>query len=198
MTKVLAGITTSVDGYITGPHDGPGKGLGEGGERLHHWVFGGPWTYDSGPKGEPAGEDAEWLAETTSRVGAVVGGRWTYEAAGHWGGENPWGLPFFIVTHRTQDEPEGGGFTFVSGVGEAVQRARDAAGDRDVHVMGGGDVIRQALEAGLVDELTVIIAPITLGGGKRLFDGFSRSLDLEHLGVRQSPFATFIDYRVKG
>jgi dihydrofolate reductase len=198
MTKVLAGITTSVDGYITGPHDGPGKGLGEGGERLHHWVFGGPWTYDSGPKGEPAGEDAEWLAETTSRVGAVVGGRWTYEAAGHWGGENPWGLPFFIVTHRTQDEPEGGGFTFVSGVDEAVQRARDAAGDRDVHVMGGGDVIRQALEAGLVDELTVIIAPITLGGGKRLFDGFSRSLDLEHLGVRQSPFATFIDYRVKG
>ena len=198
MTKVLAGITTSVDGYITGPHDGPGKGLGEGGERLHHWVFGGPWTYDSGPKGEPAGEDAEWLAETTSRVGAVVGGRWTYEAAGHWGGENPWGLPFFIVTHRTQDEPEGGGFTFVSGVGEAVQRARDAAGDRDVHVMGGGDVIRQALEAGLLDELTVIIAPITLGGGKRLFDGFSRSLDLEHLGVRQSPFATFIDYRVKG
>jgi len=198
MTKVLAGITTSVDGYITGPHDGPGKGLGEGGERLHHWVFGGPWTYDSGPKGEPAGEDAEWLAETTSRVGAVVGGRWTYEAAGHWGGENPWGLPFFIVTHRTQDEPEGGGFTFVSGVDEAVQRARDAAGDRDVHVMGGGDVIRQALEAGLVDELTAIIAPITLGGGKRLFDGFSRSLDLEHLGVRQSPFATFIDYRVKG
>ena len=198
MTKVLAGITTSVDGYITGPHDGPGKGLGEGGERLHHWVFGGPWTYDSGPKGEPAGEDAEWLAETTSRVGAVVGGRWTYEAAGHWGGENPWGLPFFIVTHRTQDEPEGGGFTFVSGVGEAVQRARDAAGDRDVHVMGGGDVIRQALEAGLVDDLTVIIAPITLGGGKRLFEGFSSSLELEHLGVRQSRFATFVDYRVRG
>jgi len=198
MTKVLAGITTSVDGYITGPHDGPGKGLGEGGERLHHWVFGGPWTYDSGPKGEPAGEDAEWLAETTSRVGAVVGGRWTYEAAGHWGGENPWGLPFFIVTHRTQDEPEGGGFTFVSGVGEAVQRARDAAGDRDVHVMGGGDVIRQALEGGLVDELTVIIAPITLGGGKRLFEGFSSSLELEHLGVRQSRFATFVDYRVRG
>ena len=90
-------------------------------------MFGGPWTYDSGPKGEPAGEDAEWLAETTSRVGAVVGGRWTYEAAGHWGGENPWGLPFFIVTHRTQDEPEGGGFIRL-GVGEAVQRARDAAG----------------------------------------------------------------------
>jgi hypothetical protein len=92
MTKVLAGITMSVDGYITGPNDGPGKGLGEGGERLHYWVFGGPWAYDSEPKGEPTGEDAAWLAEAVSRVGAVAGGRWTYEAAGHWGGENPWGL----------------------------------------------------------------------------------------------------------
>ena len=72
----------------------------------------------------------------------------------------------------------------------------EAAADKDVHVMGGADVIRQALDAGLVDELTIIIAPVILGGGKRLFDGFSSSLDLEHLGVRQSQYATFIDYRV--
>jgi dihydrofolate reductase len=197
MTKVLAGITTSVDGYIAGPDDGPGKGLGEGGERLHHWVFGGPWSYDDPPEGKPSGDDAEWLAETSSRVGAVVGGRWTYEAAEHWGGENPWSLPFFIVTHRPEEEPEGHGFTFVSGVEEAVERARDAAGDKDVHVMGGADTIRQALDAGLVDELSIIIAPVVLGGGKRLFEGFTKSLDLEHLGVRQSRFATFIDYRVQ-
>jgi dihydrofolate reductase len=197
MTKVLAGITTSVDGYITGPNDGPGKGLGEGGERLHYWVFGGPWTYDSESKGEPTGEDAAWLAEAVPRVGAVVGGRWTYEAAGHWGGKNPWGLPFFIVTHRPEEAPEGGAFTFVSGVQEAVERAAEAARDKDVHVMGGAEVIRHALAAGLVDELTIIIAPVVLGGGKRLFEGFSNSLDLEHLGVRQSPYATFIDYRVK-
>ena len=57
MTKVLAAITTSIDGYIAGPDDGPGKGLGEGGERLHYWVFGGPWTYDEEALGEPAGED---------------------------------------------------------------------------------------------------------------------------------------------
>ena len=63
--------------------------------------------------------------------------------------------------------------------------------------MGGADVIRQALEAGLVDELTIIVAPVVLGGGKRLFEGFTRSLELEHLGVRQSQYATFIDYRVK-
>jgi dihydrofolate reductase len=195
MTKVLAGITTSLDGYITGPGDGPGKGLGEGGERLHYWVFGGPWTYDQ-PTGEPTGEDAAWLAEAIARVGAVVGGRTTYEAARHWGDENPWGLPFFIVTHRPQEEPEGGGFTFVSGVQEAVDKAMRAAAGKDVHVMGGGDVIRQALAAGLVDELTIIIAPVVLGAGKRLFEGFSSSLELQHLGVRQSQHATFIDYRV--
>ena len=197
MTKVLAGITTSVDGYIAGPDDGPGKGLGDGGERLHYWVFGGPWTYDNEPKGEPRGEDAGWLAEVMSRIGAVVSGRSTYEAARHWGDENPWGLPVFIVTHRPEEEPEGGAFTFVSGVQEAVARAVEDAGGKDVHIMGGADVIRQALEAGLVDELTIIIAPVILGGGKRLFETFSTSLDMEHLGVRQSRYATFVDYRVK-
>jgi dihydrofolate reductase len=197
VTKVLAGITTSVDGYITGPDDGPGHGLGEGGERLHYWVFGGPWTYDSESRGEPTGEDAAWLEEMISRVGAVVGGRWTYEAARHWGDQNPWGVPFFIVTHRPEEEPECGAFTFVPGVKEAVERAVEAARDKDVHVMGGADVIRQALDAGLVDELTIIIAPVILGDGKGLFDGFSSSLELEQLGVRQSRYATFIDYRVK-
>jgi dihydrofolate reductase len=197
MTKVLAGITTSVDGYVAGPGDGPGKGLGEGGERLHYWVFGGPWSYDSGSTGEPTGEDAAWLEETMARVGAVVGGRWTYEAADRWGDTNPWGLPFFIVTHRPEEEPAGGAFTFVDGVEEAVARAREAAGDKDVHVMGGADVIRQALAAGLVDELTIIVAPVVLGGGKHLFEGFDQSLELEHIGVRQSPLATFVDYRVK-
>ncbi|HMJ34995.1 MAG TPA: dihydrofolate reductase family protein [Baekduia sp.] len=196
MAKVVAGITTSVDGYIAGPGDGPGKGLGDGGERLHNWVFGGPWTYADQARGEATGEDAAWLADVTARVGAVVGGRWTYEAARHWGDENPWGLPFFIVTHRPQEQPEGGAFTFVSGVEAAVERALEAAGGKDVHVMGGAEIIRQALAAGIIDELTIIIAPVVLGGGKRLFEGFSQSLDLEHLGVRQSPFATFIDYRV--
>jgi dihydrofolate reductase len=196
MTTVVAAITMSVDGYITGPDDGPGKGLGEGGERLHYWVFGGPWTYDH-PRGEATGEDAAWLEEVASRVGAVLVGRWMYEAAGHWGGENPWGVPVFVVTHRPEEEPEGGTFTFVSGLEEAIERAKEAAGGKDVTIGGGADVIRQALEAGLVDELSIIVAPVVLCGGKRLFDGFTQSLDLEHLGVRQSKYATFIDYRLK-
>jgi dihydrofolate reductase len=197
MAKVLAGITMSIDGYITGPDDGPGRGLGDDGERLHYWVFGGPWTYAEERRGEPTGEDAAWLTEVVSRIGAVVGGRSTYEAAGHWGDQNPWGLPFFIVTHRPDEEPAGGAFTFVSGVEAAVESALLAAAGKDVHVMGGGEIIRQALAAGIVDELTIIIAPVVMGAGKRLFEGFSRPLDLAHLRVRQSPFATFIDYRVK-
>lgn len=197
MPKVIANITISIDGYIAGPDDGPEKGLGEGGERLHYWVFGGPWSYGNEPTGEPSGPDAEWLNEMSSKLGAVVGGRWTYEAARHWGDENPWGLPFFILTHRPEEQPEGDDFTFVSGIEEAVERAKEAAGEKNVSIMGGADTIRQALDAGLVDELSIVIAPVTLGGGKHLFDGFTKSLDLEHLGVRQSEYATFIDYRVK-
>jgi len=198
MASVLAGITMSLDGYIAGPNDGPGNGLGDAGERLHYWVFGGPWSYADDRPREPTGDDAGWLADVRGRIGAVVGGRGTYEAAGHWGEKSPWGLPFFIVTHRPEEEPPGGAFTFVSGVEAAVEHASEAAGGKDVHLMGGGEVIRQALAAGIVDELTLIIAPVLMGGGKRLFDGFSESLDLEQLGVRQSRFATFIDYRVMG
>lgn len=197
MSRVLAAITTSVDGYFAGPDDGPGRGLGMGGERLHYWVFGGPWSYDSEPTGEATGEDKSWLDEEMKRVGAVIGGRYTYDAAEHWGGKNPWGIPFFIVTHRPEDQPDpSAGFTFVESLEAALEQARIAAGDKDVHVMGGGDIIRQFLAAGLLDALSIIIAPVVLGGGKRLFDGFEQSLDLQHLGVRQSLFATFIDYRV--
>jgi dihydrofolate reductase len=106
-------------------------------------------------------------------------------------------VPFFIVTHRPEEQPESGEFIFVSGIEEAIRRARQAAGDKDVGVMGGADVIRQALQADLIDELSIIIAPFILGGGKPLFADFTRSMELEHLGVRQSGWATFIDYRVK-
>jgi dihydrofolate reductase len=196
MSKVIAAITTSVDGYVAGPNDSPGKGLGERGERLHNWVFGGPWSYDAEPTGEMQPEDKAWMDEAMGNLGAVVAGRWTYEAAEHWGDRNPWGIPFFIVTHRPEDAPADAGFTFVNGVNEAIAQAREAAGDKDVHVMGGADVIRQALRAGHVEELSISIAPVVLGAGKRLFDGFHETVTLEHLSLLQSPFATHITYRV--
>jgi dihydrofolate reductase len=196
MTKVNAGITISLDGYITGPNDGPERGLGEGGERLHYWVFGGPWSYGEDPKGEATGADKEVLDYAFATVGAVIGGRGTYEAAEAWGGKNPWDMPFFIVTHRPEDAPAEGGFEFVNGLDEAISRAREAAGDKDVSVMGGADMIRQALRKGYVEELTITIAPVVLGRGKRLFEGFDESLNLEHVRLLQSPFATHITYRV--
>jgi dihydrofolate reductase len=196
MTKVIAGITTSLDGYVTGPNDGPGVGLGEGGERLHYWVFGGPWSYSEEPKGEATGADKEFLDDAMSRVGAVIGGRGTYEAAEHWGDQNPWPVPFFILTHRPEEQPPGKGFTFVNGLDQAVARAKEAAGGKDVSVMGGADTIRQALRDGYVEELSISVAPVVLGGGKRLFDGFEESLSLEPIRVLGSPFATHITYRV--
>ena len=73
MTKVAASITISLDGYVAGPNDGPGRGLGDGGERLHYWVFGGPWSYDEEPTGEPTGADKEYLDSVIARRGAIVG-----------------------------------------------------------------------------------------------------------------------------
>lgn len=84
------------------------------------------------------------------------------------------------------------------GLDEALGRAREAAGDRNVIVMGGADVLRQCLDAGVVDELMLTIAPVLLGAGKRLFDGIERTdLDFERVAVIESPYATHIRYRVK-
>src|SRR5262249_11560929 len=102
-----------------------------------------------------------------------------------------------VTSGRPGEQPGGGEFTFAGSLGEAIEQARAAAGDKQVYLMGGADLIRQALAAGYVDELTIIVAPVVLGAGKRLFDGFTQSLDLEQLGVRQSRYATFIHYRVK-
>src|SRR5436305_664815 len=158
MTLVVAAITISLDGYITGPNDGPGRGLGDGGERLHYWVFGGPWSYEAEPykaelRGDATGADKEYLDGAMARAGAIVVGRRMYEAAEAAGGQNPFGMPLFVVTHRPEDAPGEGGFTFVDGLDEAIVRARQAAGGRDISVGGGADVIRQALRAGHVDEL---------------------------------------------
>ena len=197
MSEVTAGITISVDGYVAAPDDGPGKGLGEGGERLHYWVFGGPWSYEDEGRGAGAsGEDAAFLEEATASQGAVICGRNMYEAARHWGDTNPFGVPIFVLTHSPDDEHEAGEFTFVDGFEAALEQAREAAGGKDVGLAGGADVIRQGLAAGVVEELTIIVSPVILGGGKRLFEGFEESLDLAQTGIRQSDFATFISYRV--
>jgi len=199
MSKVIASITTSVDGYVTGPGDGPGCGLGVGGERLHYWVMGGPWTYESEHEpGQVTGADKEFFDGMVARLGSGIVGRGMYDAAGAWGGTNPFGETLYVLTHRTEDQPDPtSGFVFVDGLERAMELAKKDAGDKDVSIGGGADVIRQALAAGFVDVLAISTAPVVLGGGKRLFEGFEHDLDLEKLSVHSSQYATHTTYAVK-
>lgn len=198
MSKVIASISTSVDGYVTGPDDHAGQGLGRGGERLHYWVMGGPWTYEGGHEFAMKSPDKELYDELVERIGASIVGRGMYEAAGRWGGTNPFPNKLFVLTHRVEEQPPAeAGFTFVDGLDEALDQAREAAGDKDVSVSGGADIIRQALAAGHVDELVISTAPVVLGAGKRLFEGFEHDLDLDVEQVVSSPYATHVRYSVR-
>jgi len=201
MGKVVAGITTSLDGFVTGPNDRLGAGLGDGGEALHHWVFGGPWTYDS-PRGTPAPADQEYLDDVFSAGGAWIVGRTMHDVVDGWGDDPGFGVPVFVVTHRPHETVVKGDTTFefvTGGTGDALARARAAAGDKNVIVMGGADLLRQYLAAGEVDAFTLTIAPVLLGGGKRLFDGIARTdMEFERTGVVESPFATHIRFDVRG
>jgi dihydrofolate reductase len=196
MTKVVADISMSLDGFVTGPDPGRGQGLGVGGEPLHTWATGSE---------DPV--DAEVLRESTERSGAVVMGRRLFhiiDGPGGWNQEMGYGAsevgtpPFFVVTHATPANWRltNLDFTFVDdGLDAAVAAARDAAGDRDVVVMGGGDVIAQTVAQGLVDELRIHLAPIVLGAGTPLFPaGVRRELVQEQ--VRVSRHATHLTYRV--
>ena len=200
MGKVIASITTSVDGYVVGPQDGPGQGLGIGGERLHYWVMGGPWTY-AGDGHDPSGmrgPDKEFFDDLTEGMGSGIVGRNMYESAGAWGGSNPFPGTLVVLTHRTEDQPDPAtGFRFVNGFDAALREAQELAGDGVVALGGGADVIRQGLTAGVVDELAISTAPVVLGAGKRLFEGFEHDLDLEVRGVWSSPYATHVRYAVR-
>lgn len=200
MAKVVAGITISLDGYITGPNDRPGAGLGEGGERLHYWVFGGPWTYD-GPRGAPAPVDKDFVEEGFAAGGAWIVGRTMHDVVDGWGKDPGFGVPIFVVTHRPHENIVKGNtsFEFVTGgIRDALARAQAAAGGKNVIIMGGADVLRQYLAAGLVDEFALTLAPMLLGAGKRLFDGMPRTdIAFERTAVIESPFATHLRFRVQ-
>jgi dihydrofolate reductase len=192
-------MTMSLDGYVTGPDDRPGAGLGEGGERLHYWVFGGPWSYGNPPAGSATGADKEYLDQTFSTAGAWLVGRTMHDVVDGWGDDPGFGLPVFVVTHRPRAAAVKGDTTFefvTDGTDAALARARAAAGGKNVLVMGGANLLGQYLDAGAVDELTVTIAPVLLGSGKRLFGTALRpDLTFEQAGVTQSHFATHLRYR---
>jgi dihydrofolate reductase len=198
--KILAGLTMSLDGFITGPGDGPGAGLGTNGERLHYWVFGGPWSYDGPGRGEADPVDREYMDKTFSTAGAWLVGRTMHDVVDGWGDDPGFGVPVYVVTHRPRPAEVKGDTTFefvTDGAEAALARARDAAGGKNVIIMGGANLLGQYLAARVVDELTVTVAPVLMGSGKRLFDG-SAPIDLafEQAGVTQTRYATHLHYRL--
>lgn len=201
MGKVVGGMTMSLDGFVTGPNDRLGAGLGDGGERLHYWVFGGPWTYDDQPSGSQSDVDREYLDEAFAAGGAWLVGRTMHDVVDGWGDDPGFGVPVYVVTHRPRETVVKGDtrFEFVTdGIHAALGRARAAAGDKNVIVMGGANLLRQYLAMGVVDELMLTIAPVLLGAGKRLFDGIERTdLGFERTAVIESPYATHLRYEVR-
>ena len=200
---VKAGMSISLDGFIAGPDDSVESPLGQGGERLHEWVFDLATFHERhGREGGQTGPDDDVLAEAFEGVGAYVMGRRMFDLGeGPWGDDPPFRGPVFVVTHRAQDElvKEGGTtFTFVTeGLERALEQARAAAGDRDVSVSGGANVFQGCLAAGLLDEIQLHVAPVLLGAGRRLFDerGSDR-IELEPTRVIDSPAVTHLRYRV--
>ncbi len=197
MTRVIADISMSIDGFVTGPDPDLEHGLGHGGEALHTWAV------DSDDE-----VDTAVLREATGDSGAVIMGRRLFDVVDGplgWNDEMGYGAglagtpPFFVVTHS---EPEHVrldlDFTFVTdGLASAVAQARAAAGAKDVFVMGGADVVRQCVDEGLVDELRLHVAPVILGAGTPLFAGSSRR-ELVQRSVRVSRTATHITYELGG
>ncbi|MBM2615487.1 dihydrofolate reductase family protein [Actinoplanes sp. LDG1-06] len=194
MSKVVADISVSLDGFVTGPDPGPDQGLGQGGEALHTWAFAGDAI------------DKRVLEESTVATGAVVMGRALFDVVdgpGGWNDEVGYGAglaaapPVLVVTRTPPGKVRlADRFTFVvDGLASAIEKARALADDRDVVVMGGGATVRGAIEAGLVDELRLHLAPVLLGSGVPLFEG-ATPRNLRQIHVRPSGHVTHLTYRV--
>jgi dihydrofolate reductase len=187
MGVVEVDISMSVDGFITGPNLDAYPGLGEGGEILHAWV-------DKDPESRRLLDDALFAT-----AGPVITSRKIYEETGGWGDDGLYRMPVFVLTHHTHEVVVKGEttFTFVTeGIESGIAKARTAAGNKNVHIMGGASVVQQALAAGLVDSIHLHIAPVVLGAGTRLFDHLMGPIQLERTEVVESKFATHLRFRI--
>ena len=203
MGKVTADISMSLDGFIAGPNDRPGNGLGDGGERLHQWVYKlASWREPHGLSGGETNRDSEIIEEAFKNVGAIVLGRRMFDNAEGWGDEPPFHVPVFVLTHEGREKlvKEGGTtFTFVTdGIESALAQARAAAGDKDVAIGGGANTIQQFIAAGLLDEIQIHLAPVLLGDGIRLFEQLGgEPIELEGTRVVASPDVTHLRFDVE-
>ncbi|MEU4287983.1 dihydrofolate reductase family protein [Kribbella sp. NPDC026596] len=188
MALVIAGISMSLDGYVTGPDVTREQQLGAGGDVLHRWLW------------EPTAEDAAVLDGMAASVGSILMGRRSYDLAGGeggWGDGGPAGkTPCFVLTHNPpRHAPDV--FTFVTdGIGSAVEQAKAAAGDDRVVGVHGASAAQQCLAAGLLDEIQLHLAPVLLESGTRLFDNIGRQFQLERTDVVPTANATHLRYKV--
>ena len=212
MAKLTFEITMSLDGFVAGPNPTLEQPLGEGGDRLHEWVYGlRSWRGSHGLEGGEENPDSDLLAESIRENGAILMGRKMFSggegaweddprAQGWWGDDPPFRVPVFVLTHHAREPLSLGESTFhfvTDGIGSALEQAREAAGPRNVAIAGGASVAQQYLSAGLLDEMQIHLAPILLGGGVRLFDGLGDKLPgLELARVIESPAVTHVSYRV--
>jgi dihydrofolate reductase len=195
MTNVTCDIAMSMDGFVAGPNQSLADPIGEGGDRLHRWMF-------EEPDANAAAIDA------ITSAGAYIMGRnmfgpgrggWDEEWKGWWGDEPPYHAPVFVLTHHPRAPlPMQGGTTFyfvTDGVESALALAREAADDRTVAVAGGAATVNQYLAAGLIDELRLHVAPVLLGAGERLFEGVGDP-NLELLDTSGTELVAHLTYRI--
>ena len=183
--KVIVNLTITADGYSAGPNQSEQRPFGEDGgdgwgDRLHAWMF-------------DDGEENRAEVDQIGGASAVIMGRnmfgpvrgpWDRDWNGWWGDDPPFHVPVFVLTHHARPpQPMAGGTTYhfvTDGIHAALEHAQAAAGSQDIRLLGGAETIRQYLQAGLVDEMHVVVSPILLGSGEHLLTG----LDLPALGYR--------------
>ena len=209
MSSVTCQISISLDGFVAGPNQSVEDPIGEGGMRLHEWVFKtDSWRGQHGLEGGERTVDSEVVDEVVQGVGAHVMGRkmfgggdgaWDETWTGWWGEDPPFHAPVFVLTHHPREplSMQGGTtFTFVTdGTESALEQARTAADGREVAISGGASAVRQYLAAGMLDELYLHIVPIVLGAGERLLENVDEPI-LQPVKVIASPAVTHVKYRV--
>ncbi len=201
MGKVVVDLSMSLDGFITGPNDSAELPLGEGGDRLHDWIFGGNADRTEGsPRTSAAGSNREVMDESFRMTGAIVmGRRWFDIGEGPWGDDPPFHIPVFVLTHHARETVYKGETTFIfvtDGIESALRQAQAAAGEKIVAV-GGANTAQQYLNAGLIDEIHIHLVPILLVEGRPLFDDLDiEPTELESTRVIDSGDVTHLRFKV--
>jgi dihydrofolate reductase len=192
MSRIVLCMWMSLDGFIAGPEDGPDRGLGIGGERLHDFLT---FTGEDHPTSARSHDEvgAAVMADLMT-TGAVLTGRRTFDLAGGWGGDHHDGVPIIVLTRSPA--PASGHVRYLADAREAAAQAREAAGDEDV-LLHGASAARAFLAAGEIDEMALQIVPVLLGQGRRLFDDMpAEQVELELVDSHDGPGQVHLRYRV--